>query len=216
VFDADYRKATQHPFPAAIHDAEDVLAYLLKYPDRHDSSNIFLSGFSSGGNIAFAMACSLGPKRIKGVTGIYAILDLTKVPERNAAPAKKKKGITAAGITVPAFIYDACFNTYVPPNHSRADSRISVALAPVSSFPGHVYLACGDTDSLFEPAVKLVQRLQEAGHNDAEFVSLQGMGHGFDMPGVRGEAEVMKEKAYTGVVDMIDRALIDGSLLGGW
>lgn len=51
--DADYRKA-DHPFPAAIQDAEDILSLCESRPVF--LSNIFLSGFSTGGNIAFVTA----------------------------------------------------------------------------------------------------------------------------------------------------------------
>ncbi|KAF7974013.1 hypothetical protein HWV62_13519 [Athelia sp. TMB] len=75
VFDIDYRKAPEHLFPAALQDVEDVLVYIAASPEQFDASNIFVSGFSAGGNLALSTAASLGPERIKGVVGIYAPLD---------------------------------------------------------------------------------------------------------------------------------------------
>jgi len=61
---------------------------------------------------------------------------------------------------------------------------------------------------LYDPAVKFVERLKEAGHNDAEFVGLEYMSHGFDMSAKEGtEAAEKKDKAYAGAVDLINRAI---------
>jgi acetyl esterase/lipase len=200
VFDADYSKAPKHPFPAAIQDAEDVVLYVARNSDRYDSSNIFLSGFSSGGNIALVTASTLGPERVKGVIGFYPIVDLTK---QHTAPEKR----VLAGYTIPQFIYDACFGTYIPPGHPRDDPRISVISAPTESFPRHVYLSCGDADLLYTPAAKFVEKLKKAGHMDAEFVGLERMGHSFDMFENNIEAVRNKAKAYGGAVEMINRAI---------
>lgn len=58
VFDVDYRLAPEHPFPAAIDDGLDVLAWLLERgpefgiaPDR-----IGVGGTSAGGNLAALVA----------------------------------------------------------------------------------------------------------------------------------------------------------------
>jgi acetyl esterase/lipase len=97
VFDADYRKAPEHPFPAAIQDAEDIIFYLIANPDEYDPSNIFLSGFSAGGSIALVTASTLGPDRIKGVIGFYPAVDLTK---QHTAPEQRM----LAGVTVSVFL----------------------------------------------------------------------------------------------------------------
>jgi acetyl esterase/lipase len=199
--DADYRKAPEHPFPAAIQDAEDITHYLAANPDQYDSSNIFLSGFSAGGNIALVTASTLGPERIKGVIGFYPSVDLTK---QHTAPEKR---VLAGGI-IPPFLRDIFYGAYILPGQPRNDRRISAILAPAESFPKHVYLACGNADALHDPAVKFVERLKEAGHKDAEFVGLEYMAHGFDTHAKEGtEAGEKKHKAYAGAVNLINRAI---------
>lgn len=56
VLDADYRKAPEHPFPAALHDVEDVLRWVATRGPRHglDPTRVALSGFSAGGCLALA------------------------------------------------------------------------------------------------------------------------------------------------------------------
>jgi acetyl esterase/lipase len=201
VLDADYRKAPDNPFPAAIQDAEDVTRYLAVNPSQYDASNIFISGFSAGGNIALVTASTFGPEHVKGVVAFYPSVDLTKP---HTAPEKR----VLAGVTITPFFRKFFYDSYMLPSQSRADPHISSIFAPTESFPNHVYLVCGNADSLYDPAVKFVERLKEAGHNDAEFVGLEYMSHGFDMSAKEGtEAAEKKDKAYAGAVDLINRAI---------
>jgi len=186
VFDADYRKSPEHPFPAAIQDAEDITCYLAANADKYDSSNIFLGGFSAGGNIALVTASTLGPERVKGVLTFYPSVDLTK---RQTAPEKR----FLAGFIIPAWCVRVFDEAYMLPDQPWSDARISVTLAPPESFPSHVYVVCGNTDTLYDPARKFVEKLKEAGHKDAEFVGLEYMAHAFDTNTKRGtEAEDKK------------------------
>lgn len=58
VLDVDYRKAPEHPFPAAVHDVEDALRWVGSGENRRrfDPSRIAVSGFSSGGTLALVAA----------------------------------------------------------------------------------------------------------------------------------------------------------------
>lgn len=71
VFDADYRKTPQHPFPASPQDALDVCYYVLAHPELYDAKRISLGGSSSGGNLALGAAASLGSERICAVSELY-------------------------------------------------------------------------------------------------------------------------------------------------
>ena len=204
VLDSDYRKAPENPFPAAIQDAEDITRYIAANPAQYDQSNVFISGFSAGGNIALVTASTLGPERVKGVIAFYASVDLTK---QHTAPEK----LVRAGTPISPFMRNFFYASYILPSQPRTDPRLSSILAPTESFPKHVYLACGNADSLYDPAVKFVERLKEAGHNDAEFVGLEYMSHAFDMGAADGtEAGDKKRQAYAGAVDMINRCLEAG------
>ena len=53
-----------------------------------------------------------------------------------------------------------------------------------------------------------MQRLKDAGHNDAEFMGLEYMGHGFDIVAKEGtEAAEKKHMVHAGAVDMINRGI---------
>jgi acetyl esterase/lipase len=143
----------------------------------------------------------LGPERVRGVIAFYPPLDFTK-PER--APEKR----ITAGFVIPPFIARFFQRSYLLPSHLRTDPRISPILGPTASFPKHVYLTCGNADSLYDPVEKFVQRLKDAGHNDAEFMGLEYMGHGFDIVAKEGtEAAEKKHMVHAGAVDMINRGI---------
>jgi acetyl esterase/lipase len=61
VISVDYRRAPEHPFPTAVEDGVDAVLWVHKHADelglnRH---KILLSGFSSGGNMAFTVPLRL-------------------------------------------------------------------------------------------------------------------------------------------------------------
>ncbi|KZP15470.1 alpha/beta-hydrolase, partial [Athelia psychrophila] len=199
VFDIDYRKAPEHPYPAATQDLEDVVAYLGAHPARYDAANIFLSGFSAGGMIALATSAALGPARIKGVVAIYAMADST-----TDYPAPEKQG---EGGSVPGWIGRAIRESYYLPGVDRADPRISAQFAPAERFPKHVYLACGTTDGTHGNGEALVRKLQEAGHGDATFESVEHEGHAFDKGKPDTMAAAKADRMYEAAAAMVNRAL---------
>jgi len=201
VLDADHRKAPEYPFPAAHQDAEDIFHYLIANPTQYDLSNIFLSGFSSGGTIALATASTLGPERVKGVIAFYPHVDFTR---SHTAPEKH----FTAGIIIPPAICDILIASFILPSQPHNDPRISVVLAPTESFPNHVLLVCGNADPWYNSSVEFVERLKNAGHKNAEFLGFEYMAHGFDENAKNGtEGSEKKRQAYAGVVDFIGRSI---------
>ena len=64
VFDIDYRKAPEDPFPAALQDVENAVVYvavLLPISTNSIKTNIFLSRFSTGRNLALSNSALQGP-----------------------------------------------------------------------------------------------------------------------------------------------------------
>lgn len=61
VASVDYRRAPEHPFPTAVEDGVDALIYIAKHAEElHlDMNKIAVSGFSSGGNMAFTVPLRL-------------------------------------------------------------------------------------------------------------------------------------------------------------
>lgn len=203
VFDSDYRKSPEHPFPCPSQDAEDVFYHLFAQPNKYHLSHIFLSGFSAGGNLALTTAAYLGPDKIKAVVGFYPSVDLTKQPP--AAPETKFLSGIALSPKLRALFYEA----YVPAGEPLANPRISAAYAQTDAFPKHVLVVCGNADVLYTPCEDFVNRLKKDGHPDAEFVGVEFENHGFDV-GARDGTETgeKKDKVYKAAVDLIDKALV--------
>jgi acetyl esterase/lipase len=61
VVSVDYRLAPEHPFPTAIEDGVDAILYLSEHAREFniDLEKIVVSGFSSGGNMAFTVPLRL-------------------------------------------------------------------------------------------------------------------------------------------------------------
>lgn len=57
VVSVQYRLAPEYPFPTAIEDGADALLYLFQNAERLnlDADRVGLSGFSSGGSMAFTV-----------------------------------------------------------------------------------------------------------------------------------------------------------------
>lgn len=58
VVAVEYRKAPEHPFPAAVEDAYDGLMWAIEQADHHriDASRVAIGGDSAGGNLAAVVA----------------------------------------------------------------------------------------------------------------------------------------------------------------
>ncbi len=74
----NYRKAPEHPFPAAHEDVLAAIAWLKAHADEHgiDASKIALVGRSAGAHLALMAAYSAKDPSIRGVFGLYGPTDL--------------------------------------------------------------------------------------------------------------------------------------------
>lgn len=86
VVSTSYRYAPLHTFPAAHEDVRDVAEYLIQNAERlwgADPAVFTVSGFSVGGNLAFAVAQELsasgGVKGLVSFEGVVCSLDFSCV-----------------------------------------------------------------------------------------------------------------------------------------
>lgn len=157
-----------------------------------DEKRISVSGFSAGGNLALSISSSGSPtvprpdasgstkqSPFRAVCAFYASPDLSKP---HVAPSKSFDG----GLVVPAILRAFFYKCLLaggrpaptpsgggPAVEQTKDPRLSVTFSDTANFPRHVYLACGQADSLHDPGQALVGRLVKEGHPDATFTSVE-------------------------------------------
>ncbi|CDR88340.1 uncharacterized protein SPSC_04167 [Sporisorium scitamineum] len=198
LVDADYRKAPEHPFPAAVHDAIDVVNYILSQPHIYDVDRITLGGFSAGAGLALVVGAHFGPQRIAGVAALYPVVDFTVKP--NDYPLQTKQH--DSGVILPGWLTDYFIDAYVVRQEDKSHPLCSVKFADPASFP-RLLIASGKADTLHTEAQELVSHLNDAGRTDARFISIDNEGHGFDKRPKCPESHQRTETLYHQLTEFI-------------
>lgn len=204
VFDADYRKAPEHPFPAAVHDAEDVLSYVRAQSSDFDTRHLTIGGFSAGANIAMSVAVNSPPGSVAGLVSVYGNTDMTRA---YPTPETEYDG----GMVLPGWLRWFFYKCLILPGQDKADRRLSPAYAPIERWPKHVYFACGAADSLHGAGKAMAEKLNAEGHMDVDFFSVGHAAHAFDKRVKEGSrSEKGRDETYQQAIEMIERAHTDG------
>ncbi|KAJ5266511.1 hypothetical protein N7478_009319 [Penicillium angulare] len=199
VLDVEYRLAPENPFPAQLHDAEDVIRWVKTQPSIYDVSHISLSGFSSGGNLALATASSFpnDALQLHSVIAFYPPTELYLDPKTLVPPE-------IGGSPASPFVYDLFFGCWLPDRLDRRDPRISPGLANAESFPEKVMIITTGYDPLAAEGERLAGKLRADPKRQMAWERIGGCDHGWDViakPGYPGWE--MRCKVYDMVVDML-------------
>lgn len=182
VLDADYSKAPERPFPAAIEDVEDTLRWVADQAEQagYDTRRIAVSGFSAGGNLALVAGSAvrhvpaLTDRKVDvpAVFAVYPPTDLSMDPWSKVPPSKD-------GHIIPPGMARFFDEAYVPNPAERADPRVSPALADPATFPPTVVMLGCECDTLHDEAAGLAKRLDD-GTRHLVWWTIPGASHGFD------------------------------------
>jgi acetyl esterase/lipase len=176
VLDADYRKAPESPFPAAVQDVEDTLRWVESQSHMFDLDRVALSGFSSGGNLALVTSSELRREfkdiNIRAVYSFYPGVDFTIPPEQKIV----EKPIHPLPFWFQRLITEA----YLPRAEDCGSPRASPMYADTMSFPGFVMLFACSGDA-FTPEIEAFGENLVRGGIGVEVVRIEGA-HGFDKP----------------------------------
>jgi acetyl esterase/lipase len=208
VIDVQYRLAPEHPFPAAFHDAEDVVTWVLSQPERFDMSLISLSGFSAGANIALAVASSSelfpsGEKNIfNTVISFYGPMDMS-LPTPEKPQADGSNWIMRDIFPPFSHLCHKCLNMgRVDPK----DPRMSPILADPKNFPANVLIVTAAQDPFAIEAEKLSETLNNTEGKSSVCQRMENCAHGWDKEAIRGTSQCeAKFEAYDLAVDMLKR-----------
>ena len=201
VLDLQYRLAPENPFPAALHDVEDAVRWILKREHEHDLHRFAVSGFSAGGNLALATSGVVFPRNtFRSVLTFY--------PSTNKAvdPADRKTPDTSGKTLPPALsrLFDSC---YMEPAVDRRNPLVSPSFAPVDAFPRNMLFITAAQDNLCFEAESLAARIEAAdGERHVVRQRMERCGHGWDKAAQPGTFQVQaKDEAYALAIDILRR-----------
>jgi acetyl esterase/lipase len=186
VFAVDYRLAPEHPFPAALDDAQAALTWAATAGrvQGFDPSDLVVAGDSAGGALASAACIAArdrGERIVAGLLLICPILDLaTERPSRRAF----SDGYFLKSATMAQDLAD-----YAPAGTALSDPRLSPLLAEDLGDlpPTHVHVA--QYDPFRDEGLAFGRRIAAAG-GTAKTTEHPGMIHYFyALPGAIPYAE---------------------------
>lgn len=207
VLDVQYRLAPENPFPSAFHDAEDVVNWARSQPDRFDASELSLSGFSSGGNIAFGVCSSSSQFHKIGEPSIFNTVIGMYCPTNMALPTTEKPQADRSNWIMrtifPGFS-QLCHKCSIPHGVDLRDPRLSPKFADPHSFPDNVLTITAAQCSFALEAEGLAQKINSIDGKYSAYKRMDGCAHGWDKEAVRGSSQcAAKDEAYALVAMML-------------
>lgn len=169
----DYRRAPEHPFPAAVEDCVAAARWVSK---THETlslpSSLALVGDSAGGHVAVGAMLTLGreAQSIRHLGLIYPMID----PGCTAA-SLNTYGLGGYLLTRAAIEW--FWSLYLPTPSSPRDARAWLLEADVRGFPSTTLITAA-LDPLRDEAHAFAERLRDA-DVPLEVREEQGMVHGF-------------------------------------
>lgn len=174
VVSVDYRLAPEHPFPAAIDDANAAVSWAAGKASELgvDSGGVVVSGCSSGANLAAACAVRArdeGGPAIDGQILLYPALDATcKSPSFEA---------NAEGYLLSARTMRWFWTQYLQGDENRDNPYASPLEADLAGIPRALIFSAG-YDPLRDDAKAYADKLAESGV-EVEYHCYDGLIHGF-------------------------------------
>jgi len=156
VYGLDYRLAPEHPFPAAVEDADRAYQWLQR---QFPASQIVLAGDSAGAGLAIATAVGVRDRGLEppvAIVGFSAYADLAVTGDSVEANAASCAMFTSRGLREAAAMYLA--------GADPRDPRASPLYADLSGLPPMLLFASRH-EMLRDDTLRLAERARAAGVN---------------------------------------------------
>ncbi|WP_369141029.1 alpha/beta hydrolase [Modestobacter versicolor] len=174
VVSVEYRRAPEHPFPAAVDDAVAATRWALDHAATlgGDPGRVAVAGDSGGGNLA-AVVC----QQLRDAGGPQPAAQLLLYP--NVARGADQPSVAAFGHLPFLTLSDMAWYTrnYVPRGTDLGDPRISPAEGDLSRLPPALVVTAG-VDPLHDSGRAYAEALAAAG-TSAQWLDEPAMAHGF-------------------------------------
>lgn len=201
VISVDYRLAPEHPFPAAVDDAQAATEYIAEHPDEFgvDPARLAVGGDSAGGNLAAVVALRLRDKG--GPTPAFQLL-LYPATDADINTASYLENAEGYMLTRAAMAW--YWRHYVPDEAQRLHPDAApLRAADLSNLPP-AWILTAEYDPLRDEAEAYARRLADAGVPVA-LRRRDGMFHGF----LRRHNQLIQGKAaLEEVADALRQALL--------
>ena len=204
VVSVEYRLAPEYSFPTAVEDGVDALIYLFRHAEilNLDTNRLGLSGFSSGGNMAFTVWLRFQAELLRDAEYNCEVQHLSRVwdgkhnaslivswyPSVDFATCTRKERRSQnvrPDKEIPKFLtdlFDACY--LHPPNAvSTFDPFLSPAIAPDSmlqSLPEDIIICTCEWDGLRIEAERFKERLVHKIGKKVRYTMVAGAVHAWD------------------------------------
>jgi monoterpene epsilon-lactone hydrolase len=187
----DYRKAPEHPFPAALEDALEAYRYLLS--EGYQPDNITIVGDSAGGGLAIALQFELKELSLplpSCTVLLSPYLDLTGTGSSIEQNAKNDRFLDVFEMRKWAEMYAN--------GHAMTDPKISPLFGDVSGLPP-ILIQASESEVLYDDSIRFVKKLEEASV-EVTFQTWKGLIHWWHMFGGMPEAK----EAIDMVIDFVN------------
>lgn len=171
AFIPDYRRAPEHPFPAA---ADDVLACYQALATR-GVYQVALTGDSAGGNLALGLASRVASHAVARNTALVGVAALSPVTDLTLSGATYETRAAADPFFTRAQVAELV-HAYLG-NADPDDPLASPLHGPLAGMPP-IRIHVGDDEVLLDDSLRYVERAVAAGV-DARLDVWMGMPHGF-------------------------------------
>lgn len=197
VFCFDYRLAPEHPYPAAVDDAQAAWDYLML--QGYGAKDIFVAGDSAGGNLALALGLRLKEQKRMLPAGFVLMSPWTDLTLSGKTHETKAD---ADPVLNQDYLYEMIEN-YVPQSKKTEgtdelfdkellkNQEISPLFGDFTGFPP-TYIQVGDLEVLMSDSTMLQKKMSKEGVKVSMDV-YKGMWHVFQMGPFKTAVEAIQK-----------------------
>lgn len=183
----DYRLAPEHPYPAAVEDAQAAWDHLMRL--GFGARDVVLAGDSAGGNMALVLCLRL---RAEGRMLPGALLLMSPWTDMTCSGESLTGRADIDPVLTPEYIY-AVREAYAG-GLDPAQPELSPLLADLAGLPPTL-IQVGTHEILFSDAERLAERMKEAG-TECRLEVWEGMWHDFQMYPSKSASQAMQNAAH--------------------